>query len=760
MKKIMSRLKQINFSKEELKEKNSLIKISSLLKVQSLYEILKKNPYIVNTIDDKKETLLSYSIKNGNTEVSSLILASPIIDLDYQDKDGNSYLHLAVMNRQEDIIKLLIKKGIFINKQNKNGNSGLHLAYIKNDNSIIKILLESGIDKNIVNKENKLAKEMKIKSTKFNSNSSNKMRTTKLIYNNKFLYEIKKNKNNIDRNIFPKYNVVVNKEKKENNIIKNFDRNYKKSMRSCKSGKIKANNKQGKKKNRESYNYNSNYNFDTEKTFNDIINFEDDYKIKNNNYNYSNQKCSQFDKTIKIDWSMTNKYIINSKQKNEDIYLNGNNEEKKNSLGKDQDICNFEDNHSFYNQKFDVIPEKNSLISKVNNKTSNINYKVSPKIKNNKKNIINNKNRNYLRNSSGYNLFTNEEYTNNSEQTSSKNPSKNIFRNNLDITSNHYTEEINKGNESKMNTIYNNDNFMDFNDNSESLKLNNDNNDFFNQRDKINSLQPFSSNLNHNQNKIKGIKNANKKIINNIPKRKTVTSNTIKRHILSKKYNKTIKEEKNLNIKSLNLESSLVTQSRIKSSQKRNGPLIEFLSQINMIKYFNNLDSNGFDDINLLIDQAKNGNIVTDHELKEAGINIPGDRAKILIRIKEKANIFGFTIPKSVYYICQNLDKIENDQHIKILNQWLAELKIEQYLINFLNNGYHSIELLLMQMGTEYPLTTEILRDEIGIDKIGYRSRILNKLKEEATILNNKLKSSSLVVNNIENNKNCECYIF
>ena len=256
MKKIMSRLKQINFSKEELKEKNSLIKISSLLKVQSLYEILKKNPYIVNTIDDKKETILSYSIKNGNTEVSSLILASPIIDLDYQDKDGNSYLHLAVMNRQEDIIKLLIKKGIFINKQNKNGNSGLHLAYINNDNSIIKILLESGIDKNIVNKENKLAKEMKIKSTKFNSNSSNKIRTTKLIYNNKFLYEIKKNKNNIDRNIFPKYNVDVNKEKKENNIIKNFERNYKKSMRSCKSGKIKANNKQGKKKNRESYNYN------------------------------------------------------------------------------------------------------------------------------------------------------------------------------------------------------------------------------------------------------------------------------------------------------------------------------------------------------------------------------------------------------------------------------------------------------------------------------------------------------------------------
>jgi len=77
-----------------------------------------------------------------------------------------------------------------------------------------------------------------------------------------------------------------------------------------------------------------------------------------------------------------------------------------------------------------------------------------------------------------------------------------------------------------------------------------------------------------------------------------------------------------------------------------------------------------------------------------------------------------------------------------------------------LNNGYHSIELLLIQMGTENPLTAEILKDEIGIDKIGYRSRILNKLKEDSTILYNKLKNSSLVVNNIGDYKNCECLIF
>ena len=42
---------------------------------------------------------------------------------------------------------------------------------------------------------------------------------------------------------------------------------------------------------------------------------------------------------------MTNKYIINSKQKNEDIYLKGNNEEKKNNIRKNQEISKIKDNN-------------------------------------------------------------------------------------------------------------------------------------------------------------------------------------------------------------------------------------------------------------------------------------------------------------------------------------------------------------------------------------------------------------------------------
>ena len=195
-------------------------------------------------------------------------------------------------------------------------------------------------------------------------------------------------------------------------------------------------------------------------------------------------------------------------------------------------------------------------------------------------------------------------------------------------------------------------------------------------------------------------------------------------------------------------------------SIKNNNPLKEFLSEIHLFKYMNNLIENGFDDINLIIDQAKKGIYIKDSELKEAGIIPPGDRAKILIRIQEKAGNFGFRIPKRVYYVCNNLDMIENDENINNLNNWLKDLKIDNYLMNFIYNGYHSIELLLMQMESKNPLTSDILKEEIGIEKVGHRSRILNKLKDEGRSYNNKLKTSILFMGNGENNKFCECLIY
>jgi ankyrin repeat protein len=192
-----------------------------------------------------------------------------------------------------------------------------------------------------------------------------------------------------------------------------------------------------------------------------------------------------------------------------------------------------------------------------------------------------------------------------------------------------------------------------------------------------------------------------------------------------------------------------------------NKSLYDFLLQINMQKYYDNLNNNGFEYINLILEDTKIGNYLTDKQLKMIGINIPGDRAKILIRFEEKANMFEFNIPKSVYYISNNLDHIEDDLNVCKLNGWLRNIRLEQYIRNFILNGYFSVDLLLIQTISKNPLTDEILKDEFGIDKLGHRARILNKLKEDSKHFFNQLRDSVVCLQTAENNKICsECHIY
>ena len=122
--------------------------------------------------------------------------------------------------------------------------------------------------------------------------------------------------------------------------------------------------------------------------------------------------------------------------------------------------------------------------------------------------------------------------------------------------------------------------------------------------------------------------------------------------------------------------------------------------------------------------------------------------------------MFEFNIPKSVYYVCYNLEQIENDLNVCKLNGWLRNIRLEQYLKNFILNGYFSLDLLLIQSISKNPLTDEILKDEFGIEKLGHRARILNKLKEESKYFSGKLRDSVVSFQTEENSKICsECFI-
>lgn len=164
--------------------------------------------------------------------------------------------------------------------------------------------------------------------------------------------------------------------------------------------------------------------------------------------------------------------------------------------------------------------------------------------------------------------------------------------------------------------------------------------------------------------------------------------------------------------------------------------IYEFLCGISLAKYTKDLISNGFDDLSLMIEQmSKNSkDPITDQNIADIGIKLPGHRARILVKLEELAKNFDFELPVGLYYNLSQEFAVSTeamyDPHVKYIENWLAQLKMTNFLSNFLRAGYYCLELLLVQMASKNPINDSILEKDLKIDKVGYRVRILNKLKQ------------------------------
>ena len=196
--------------------------------------------------------------------------------------------------------------------------------------------------------------------------------------------------------------------------------------------------------------------------------------------------------------------------------------------------------------------------------------------------------------------------------------------------------------------------------------------------------------------------------------------------------------------------------------------LYNFLLKIEMEQYTDILIQEGFDDINLVINQMKTGNPINDDILREIGIERPGDRAKILIRIQECAGLFEFKIQfEPVYYINRKkFEFLRYDFHVKSLQNWLKKLKLQNYLGNFYNNGYYSPELIFVQKASKFPIDDTILERDLKIENINDRKLIMSSISSDSNEYISNLKSNKEKIQNgiyienkqIEESEKCIIY--
>ena len=170
------------------------------------------------------------------------------------------------------------------------------------------------------------------------------------------------------------------------------------------------------------------------------------------------------------------------------------------------------------------------------------------------------------------------------------------------------------------------------------------------------------------------------------------------------------KKRNNISINKINnkMNNASTGESGLGMIKKNENDLINFFWEINLsTDYAFKFIENGFDDLNILIEMNKTGNAISNKNLKDIGILKVGERAKILIRLEEKAGIFPYPLENYIIY-----SNISNNNS---LYNFLEKCDCQKYINNFEINSYYNSELLFSQMISKEPINKEILSNDFNI---------------------------------------------
>ena len=412
-----------------------------------------------------------------------------------------------------------------------------------------------------------------------------------------------------------------------------------------------------------------------------IINTINYNNINNNKQNYSNNQCT-FTLKFNTNFERSNSFTLKPKNRYAESFIDNT-----------QDLARF-------------TSERNDIIINYNFNNNNNNYKATESIIYDEDyedhitygNCRNFKDKNNVNNELANYSYTNPDYSLNKSNVS-------VNNNKLKINSNiKENKDTFKDTFCVNNNIYNKNNNLNISIASKSIR--------------------------------KDTKEITESLLSQeVYKNRTGNYNSINNSFISNTNN----NNSNCNRNSNNVSKINNNNDNLEIKYKNNPNHLElymFLNNISLAKYTDNFINNGFDDLSLMLEQMKkvSKDPLTDKQLSDIGITLPGHRARILIKFEDKNHNFDFDLPNGLYYHLTeefaNTSEALYDQHIKYIENWLSQLKLSSLITNFVKAGYYSLELLLIQMITRNQINDRMLEKEIKIDKMGYRVRILNKLKQ------------------------------
>lgn len=164
----------------------------------------------------------------------------------------------------------------------------------------------------------------------------------------------------------------------------------------------------------------------------------------------------------------------------------------------------------------------------------------------------------------------------------------------------------------------------------------------------------------------------------------------------------------------------------------RKSALYNWLASNKLDCVFRNLQYNGFDDLDMLIESIQAESPLNEEILKQIGIGKLGHRLRLLSKLEECLISSRYSINNTSNSVwCGASAHKTYAIRSMALKDWLASLNLHYLLNNFTENGFEDMDQLISVMNSSYKLTDNMLQNDLQIKKIGHRHRILSKLNYE-----------------------------
>ncbi|XP_057337606.1 ankyrin-1-like [Microplitis mediator] len=121
-------------------------------KVQKLMSDLTDHGFNLSNLSDKigSYELLRHAVQMKRTKIAKIFLRTGALVNNPDRRFPNTILHLAVINQDFELVKMLIEEGVNVDTKNNEGKTALHLAAELGNESLVRLLLNNDAEVNTV----------------------------------------------------------------------------------------------------------------------------------------------------------------------------------------------------------------------------------------------------------------------------------------------------------------------------------------------------------------------------------------------------------------------------------------------------------------------------------------------------------------------------------------------------------------------------------------------------------------------------------